>query len=294
VKAGMHAVTRLDRATVEQICAAAPGYGADFVLANVNAPGQFVLSGSVEAMELAGRALKEAGGAIIPLKVSGPFHSPFMAPAAEEFGGALARVEWRRPRVPVLSNLDARAHGEPGAIAGSLMRQLTSPVNWIDTMQALQRESIDAFLEAGPGAVLKKLALANLPDARAFGLDLDDDAPAIEGRFAAEMRAVRERPSVVGRCMAVAVCTRNHNWDEDEYQRGVLEPYRQLQALQETLEQAGAEPDAEQMRQALDCLGRIFVTKGTPEEERSARLGQILESTGTDALLADYAFKQAA
>jgi len=74
----------------------------------------------------------------------------------------------------------------------------------------------------------------------------------------------------------------------------VLEPYRQLQALQESLEQSGAQPDAGQMRQALDCLGRIFATKGTPEEEQAWRLEQILDSTSTRELLAGYAFAQAA
>jgi [acyl-carrier-protein] S-malonyltransferase len=294
VKTGMHAVTRLERAVVEQICADTPGFGADFVLANVNAPGQFVLSGSVAAMEAAGAALKQAGGAIIPLKVSGPFHSPYMAAAAEQFGAALARVEWRSARVPVLSSMDGRAHGAGQQIARALMEQMTGPVLWSDTMQVLQRAGIDAYLEAGPGAVLKKLALNNLPGASAYGLDVDDDAPAIEKLFAAELRAVEQRPSVVGRCMAVAVCTQNNNWNEDDYQQGVIDPYRQLQALQEGLEQAGAQPNAEQMRQALDCLGRIFATKGTPADERAWRLSQIIESTGSAEVLADYAFRQAA
>lgn len=294
VKTGMHAVTRLERATVEQVCAATPGFGTDFVLANVNAPGQFVLSGSVAAMEAVGAALKQAGGVIIPLKVSGPFHSPYMAAAAEEFGAALARVDWRNARVPVLSNMDGRAHGEGQQIARALMAQMTGPVLWSDTMQELQRLGIDAYLEAGPGAVLKKLALNNLPGACALGLDVDDDAAAIEQLFAAELRAVQQRPSVVGRCMAVAVCTQNKNWNDDDYQQGVIDPYRQLQALQEGLEQAGAQPNAQQMRQALDCLGRIFATKGTPEDERAWRLSQIIESTGTEEVLADYAFKHAA
>lgn len=289
-QAGMRAVTGIDRAMVEEICRADPGYGSQFVIANYNAPRQCVLSGSQTAMEAVAPALKEAGGAVIALKVSGPFHSPFMAPAAEQFAAVLEGVELRRPRIPVIANIDARPHGERAAIAEALVRQITSPVLWSDTMQWLRQESVELFVEAGPRSVLKKLAVANLPDARALALDEADDQPALEKAFAAELRSMRERPSLVGKCMAVAVSTRNNNWDDDAYQQGVIEPYRQLQALQERLDSEGQAASAADMKQALDLLGRIFATKGTAREEQQWRLEQILATSGAAEALTGYAF----
>lgn len=291
VKAGMHAVTKLEREVVEQVCAATPGFGTEFVLANLNAPSQFVLSGSFVGMERAGEVLKKAGGTIIPLKVSGPFHSPFMAQAAAEFAEAIGKISIRAPKIPVVGNVSALPHGNPQEIMQSLIRQITSPVLWSDSMKFLQRENIEVYLEAGPAGVLKKLAQTNVRGAQAFSLDLADDAPLIDQCFAADIRAMKERPSVVGKCLAIAVCTQNNNWNEEQYQKGVVEPYRQLQSMLERLERASEEPTPQDMRQALDLLGQIFATKGTAEDERKWRLSQIIETTGTQELLGDYAFR---
>lgn len=282
---GMLAVTQLPLAQLQALCADVAGFGSDFVVANLNAPQQGVLSGRLDALERAGAALRAAGAATIPLKVGGPFHSPFMAPAAEALAQALAGVRFARPRVPVIANVDAAPHGEGAAIAASLARQLTGTVRWSETMALLYAQSVDAFVEAGPRGVLKRLAQANVPGARAFALDEDEDQAPLEAEFAAELRAMRERPSLVTKCLAVAVCTRNHNHDEAAYQQGVVEPYRQLQALQERLESEAREPDAAEMRQALALLARIFATKGTPAEEVAWRFEQILRATGADRVL---------
>ncbi len=293
-KAGMHAVTKLEQSKVEQVCSATSGFRSEFVLANLNAPGQFVLSGSLAGLDSAGAALKEAGGTIIPLRVSGPFHSPFMAKAAEEFAAVIANIKLQQPQVPVVANINARLHGAPADIVQALVQQITSPVLWSDTMKLLQREGVEVYLEAGPGEVLKKLALSNISLANAFALDQEADRLAIEHLFGADIRAMKERPSVVGKCMAIAVCTQNNNWNEDEYQSGVVEPYRQLKSMQERLEHAGEEPTTIDMRQALDYLGQIFATKGAAQDERNWRLTQIIESTGTQDVLSNYSFHAAA
>lgn len=289
-KVGMQAVTKLPRRVVEDMCKDIEGFGSDFVIANFNAPNQCVLSGSLAALERAGEGLKKAGGNIIPLKVSGSFHSPFMTQAAQEFAAIIDGIEIKRPRFPVIANVNALPHGDGKAIAQSLVKQITSPVLWSDSMQYLQHEGIDVYLEAGPRAVLKKLALTNIPAVQAFALDEEDDRLPIDHAFAVDLRAMRERPSLVGKCMAVAVATKNNNWNDDEYQKGVVEPYRALQTIQEKLERDSQETSVEDMKQALSLLAKIFATKGTPKEERDWRLNQILETSGTASVLADYTF----
>jgi [acyl-carrier-protein] S-malonyltransferase len=287
-EAGMYAVTKLHRPKVDEVCAAVEGFGTDFVVANVNAPGQVVLSGRSSRLAAAAEPLKQAGATVIPLKVSGPFHSPFMAPAAEALAEALAGIAISRPAVPVIANVGARPHGDGAQVAEALVRQITSPVLWADTMAYLRDQGVDLYLEAGPREVLKKLALANVPGAKAYALDERGDEAAMQQDLAADVRAVRERPTVVGKCLAIAVCTRNSNWNEEEYQAGVVEPYRELQAMQARLEQEGIDASPGEMKRAIDLLGRIFSTKRTPPDERAMRLAHVVEATGTANVLGDY------
>ncbi len=285
---GMHAVTQLARDQVEAICREQPGYGSEFVIANYNARNQHVLSGTFAAMERAGQALKKAGAVIIPLKVSGPFHSPYMAPAADALAECIGSLHLSRPTLPVIANVDARPHGDPGDIAVSLVRQLTGAVRWSDSLALLHEEGMDVYLEAGPRGVLKRLVQVNLPGAKAYALDEDDDQRLIDDEFAADLRAMQEPPSLVTKCMAVAVSTRNQNWNEDQYQQGVVQPYRQLQSLQEQLESEARPASEQECRIALDLLARIFATKGTPVDERDWRYHQILETTRTTKMLGGY------
>lgn len=278
---GMRAITRLDAAEVERLCAADPGYGSTLVIANFNARHQTVLSGTAEALDRIAPVLKQAGAEVIPLRVSGAFHSPLMAAAAGEFAEALATIALRAPSVPVITNVTAQPHGDTASIAARLIEQIASPVRWVETMDYLRREGIEVYLEAGPRAVLKTLAAAQAPAARAFALDEQDDQVGIDRAFAAEIRNVAERPGLIAKCMAVAVCTRNQNWNEAEYQSGVIEPYRELQSMQEAIESGAREASVEEMRRACALLDRIFATKGTPEEERRWRIEQILDLTGT-------------
>ncbi len=287
-RTGMQAVTKLERARVEEVCRTVEGFGNKFVIANFNAGSQLVLSGTLAAMETAAQALKAAGATLIALRVSGAFHSPFMAPAAEALAELLADVEFKQPKIPVVANVDALPYGDPAHIADGLIRQIASPVLWSDTLHYLERSGAEVYVDAGPREVLKKLAVANVAAGKAYALGEAGDEALLERELAADIRSIKERPSVIGKCMAVAVCTRNQNWNEDEYQRGVVEPYRQLQAMQEKLEQHATEPTPEEMKQALGLLRRIFATKGASLDEQRMRYAQILEATHTQELLGEY------
>lgn len=128
------------------------------VVANYNSPGQVVISGEVEAVARA-RALCSAAGAkrVIPLDVSGAFHSPLMAPAAEPLIARLAQTDFAPAAVPVVSNIDAEPRRDPDAIRAALGRQMTGSVRWEQSVRRLIDEGVDTFVEVGPGTVLSKL-----------------------------------------------------------------------------------------------------------------------------------------
>jgi len=128
------------------------------IVANYNSPGQVVISGEVGAVARAGQMCREAGaGRVIPLDVSGAFHSSLMGPAAAPLIERLAEAEFGPAAVPVVSNCDAEPRTEPDAIRDALGRQMTSAVLWEHSVRRLAREGVDTFVEVGPGAVLSRL-----------------------------------------------------------------------------------------------------------------------------------------
>jgi [acyl-carrier-protein] S-malonyltransferase len=128
-------------------------------LANDNSPGQVVISGTQEGVSLAASALAEAGARrVIPLPVSGPFHSPLMSAAADSFSRLLAGAAFSDARFPVLCNSDPSPTTDAETIRLRLSRQITSPVRWTETMDELASGGPTTVIECGPGAVLAGLA----------------------------------------------------------------------------------------------------------------------------------------
>jgi [acyl-carrier-protein] S-malonyltransferase len=178
---GMAALLGADAALAEEICrdVAAEGRGV-VVVANLNAPGQVVLSGARDALDRAVALAKERGvRRAMPLNVSGAFHSPLMAPAAERFGALLDAATFRDAAVPVVCNVDAAAVSDAAGLRDRLRRQLTAPVRWVDCVATLRGLGAEALVEVGPGSVLTGLAKRIAPDARAFAISRLDDAVAV-------------------------------------------------------------------------------------------------------------------
>ena len=163
----MAAVLGLATGAVEQACVAASSAAEVVVAANLNAPDQTVLSGDPGAVARAGEACKAAGARrVLPLKVSGAFHSPLMAPAADGLAQALSAADFREPAFPVVSNAAAQPVRSAGEARRLLGAQLTAPVRWVECVEVLAGLGPGArFLEIGPGTVLGGLLKRILPEA---------------------------------------------------------------------------------------------------------------------------------
>ena len=154
---GMVSVIGLDEQKVVELCAAA-AEGAVLTPANFNCPGQIVISGDAEACRRATELAKDFGAkGAVPLKVAGAFHSEFMAPAAEKLAQVIADVEIRTPNMPVIANVDAEPHGQAESIKEKLVRQMTSPIRWEQSVRRMLDEGAEQFYEIGPGKVLAGL-----------------------------------------------------------------------------------------------------------------------------------------
>lgn len=152
----MAAVVALDDDDVAVACARTDG---DVWVANHNAPGQVVIAGAPEAVAAAGAHAKELGARrVLPLEVSGAFHTPFMATARDRLRKALAAADLRDAELPVLANVDARAHLAAAEWEELLGAQLCSPVRWRHILHALGQEGVDLLVELGPGTALTGMA----------------------------------------------------------------------------------------------------------------------------------------
>lgn len=192
----MAAVLGLEEDEVEIACRLAQS---DVWVANVNAPGQIVIAGSPEGVAAAGDQAKELGAKkIMPLAVSGAFHTPFMEPARERLRAAIAATDLRDSDIAVVANVDSRAHQVGEQWRTLLGAQLTSPVRWRQSLLAMAEAGVTRFAELGPGGVLTGMAKRTVDGARTISVATPDDLdklmewiaatptappPAVEGEF---------------------------------------------------------------------------------------------------------------
>ena len=154
----MAAIIALPDETIEKICAEISREGNVVVPANYNSPGQVVISGNVEAIQEACAKLKEAGAKrALPLTVGGAFHSPLMELARVELAKAIEQAPIKTPVCPIYQNVDALAHTSPVEIKDNLLKQLTAPVRWTQTVKNMIADGMTEFVECGPGQVLTGL-----------------------------------------------------------------------------------------------------------------------------------------
>jgi [acyl-carrier-protein] S-malonyltransferase len=149
-------------------------------VANYNAPGQVVIAGTSDAVAAASEIARETGARkVLPLAVSGAFHTPLMAAARPALRKALGDVVFSAPEVPVVANVDARVHSDPAEWPGLLSAQLCGPVRWRQTIETLSGLGATTFVEVGPGGVLSGLARRAAPEAQAMSVAKPDDLDAL-------------------------------------------------------------------------------------------------------------------
>ena len=153
-ESAMMAVLNLDRSPLQDACDAASDLGC-VVIANYNCPGQIVITGLAEAVAEASEKLKAAGGRrVIPLNVSGPFHSAMLATAGKELGKVLEGVTLHELKIPYVTNVTAEYVEDPAETKALLEKQISSSVRWQQSVENMIRQGVDTFVEIGPGRTL--------------------------------------------------------------------------------------------------------------------------------------------
>ena len=182
----MAAILGLDAHAVEEACAVVREDGDVVVVANLNAPDQVVVSGTRSGVDRAGAIARERGARrVVPLNVSGAFHSPLMAPAAAGFADEVTSTPMGEMRVPVVCNVDGAVVSSSTELPDRLARQLESAVRWVDCVNGLLGLGATTLVEVGPGAVLSGLARRIAPQARTLAVHTLSDAAAVLSAAAA-------------------------------------------------------------------------------------------------------------
>jgi [acyl-carrier-protein] S-malonyltransferase len=211
-------------------------------VANYNAPGQVVIAGTVEGVATATERAKELGARkVLPIPVSGAFHTQLMLPARARLRRTLEVVEFHSPEVPVMANVDARVHTDPGEWPGLLSAQLCSPVRWRQSLEALGGRGATVIAELGPGGVLTGMVRRTIPDVRGVAVAVPADLDKLMDTVAGTDEWTASGPAHQG----------EHLYTSERVivspTPGVFEPDVQLAALESTaLAEATAAPGSGQ------------------------------------------------
>jgi [acyl-carrier-protein] S-malonyltransferase len=186
----------------------------DAWVANYNAPGQVVVAGTAEAVAKVAVIARELGARkVLPVPVSGAFHTPLMAGARSTLRKALGDVTFHTPEVPVVANVDARVHGDPADWPGLLSAQLCSPVRWRQTLETLAGLGATSLVELGPGGVLTGLARRGAPELHALSVSVPDhldtlmDAVAVPDSWRLELHAHEGEHLYMSERVVVSPCS---------------------------------------------------------------------------------------
>ncbi|MGE5632411.1 MAG: ACP S-malonyltransferase [Caulobacteraceae bacterium] len=284
----MTVVNGIYKNIVESECQKASQEGQEVTIGCYNSDDQVVISGSKQAVIRVEDKVAEMGAQITPLLISPPFHSPLMNNAANKLKKEFTKYQFRPARWPIIQNVTALPSTDPETIIRNLVLQMTQPVQWKATLDFMEDHYIEKIIEIGPQAILANLTQINNKNMIAMSFGQKNDRQVILEQLKPELKdkdneAKRkvQRSTVITKCLANAVCTRNNNWDNEEYRKGVEEPYEKIEKMQQELEEKDQEPTFEQMREALEMLCSVFHTKKVPVEERIRRITRILNDTGT-------------
>ncbi|SDW03989.1 [acyl-carrier-protein] S-malonyltransferase [Marininema mesophilum] len=268
-------VNNLEPETVEQICAEVKKAGEEVVVSAYDTPQKTSISGSNAGIRLAGEKVVERGGIPIPLRMSGPFHSPLMKPAADRYRELLIDSKIHSPNVPVIANRSALLYRDVEGVLDNLWLQLVEPVRWLDSLRYLLQEGMTIAVEMGPKDVLKYLLKAVDPNLLMVNYEKEKDVRRTEQALVVQET---EYNQVITNCLAVVAGTRNYSTDLADYERRVVLPFRQVQHRYEELAASESSPKLSDVQRALQMMQGALTAKRIRGEERERHLQRVLNN----------------
>lgn len=276
---GMAAINNIDASIIEDMCKEYDQLN----ISGYNGYDQITVSGRLDLIDDLKTKLNDYGVDVIYLKVKSPFHSSYMEPVMQKMQMELEKINLYDNIVPVLSNIDGQPYKGKESIVQNLTDQIISPVNWLKCMKYMEDHGVGIVIDIGPKATLRNLFKSYCNLIENYSYDNAEDIDVIQESIVVKQDKMR----LLTKSLAIAVCTRNQNWNETEYEEGVVVPYQKVKSQVEALEEAGEEPSMEHMQEAIQMLQTMFSTKKTPIEEQKERFHELFNESGTYGLFSN-------
>ena len=283
---GMTIIDNIETTIVEEECKKAQEQGKKVYISCYNSPIQTAISGDLDDLFDFEYTILSRGGQITPLIGSAPYHSPLMINYAKELEKELERYTFHDFRYAVISNYTGEIYRSIEEVKKNLVLHLTNPVKWSQSMKLLERRGVNVAIEMGPKNLITNIVRSNSNEISAICLGNKKERNEFFTKYKTHEMYSKHIPTIITKCLVAGVATPNKNWDNDEYEAGVVKPYNEIQSIQNKIESKELILNDEIIRKCLENLKTIFITKKLPESEQKEWLTQMLEETGLN-----YQFK---
>lgn len=282
----MAAVSGILSEDLEQICRDISNEKDSIGISNYNSNSQLVISGDKTLIVKAIEKINKQKARASMLKVSTAFHSKYMQAAGEEFGRELEKYKFHSINTKVLSNVTADYYQSSADITSLLGRQIYSPVRWSDIMDKIQYECSRA-VEMAPKSVLTNMLKRDKVSFSMFKFEKTEDIKTVVEKILPNSKSLTKH-DFFERALAIAVCTQNHNFDNQAYEDGVVKPYQKLQSLSSKYQVPETQLGEEDLKKGIDLLKLIFDTKKTEISLQKERFQKLILEVDLKPVLSDY------
>lgn len=269
----------IDNITVEEICKEYTESGSEVYISAYDSPTQCSVSGNNNTIKKLTQSLESRGAIVYPLKMSGPFHSPLMIRAADEMKAVLQEYRYNLPNYEVISNYSTLPYVDTESVIHNLSKQLISPIRWQESVNYLVANNVKYVVEIGPKDVLKFLIKKITSKLTPYSFNNYERCDELKN-----MLFIRENEYllVIERCLKAATSTRNYNSNNDEYQNGVVLPYKTIERIYNSILKEKSVPSKCQVIQAIDMVVSVMETKKISGQLFDKNLEQIFQGKNLD------------
>ncbi|MBE6049019.1 MAG: ACP S-malonyltransferase [Clostridium sp.] len=279
----MLAITGLDKDEVEEMCIKLSNDSGIVSISNLNSKEQIVVSGNKDKVNELKERVDLLGAKTILLKVSGPFHSKLMKKASYNLEEELKKYKFNDFKYKVCTNLSSLPYKNKDEIVHNLSMQMINPVQWERTIAYLRRQGIDMTVELGPGKVLRNLSKRNIPEIESYSYDITED----RDKLKKELVTNKKSKDFFSKCLAVCVSSKNSNWNNEEYEIGVVENYNKIKNIESDVKENNRNKE-DSMKEVLDLVYSILVTKKVEVKEQINKIQDIITETNTEEIFSDF------
>lgn len=271
---GMSVIKGISAEKVRQLCQKTSRKGHIVVVGIVNSPNQVIIAGHEKALSLVEKSISRKGGQTERLRVEAPFHSSILKSASVKIRKDLAKIKFKKLKMPVLSAMTSELYvaNEKEKMIDDLSRSLSEESFWVKPVEKLLSLGVETTIEIGPQKILTNLMPEISEETECLTFNKFIDLENIKKRFGLDREGKIE---LIVRCLRAAVCVKNSNWDNDEYEAGVVKPYRQVKNRLLEIRKENGEPTLDDVALALQMLDSVLKTKKTNEEEIVERYKEV-------------------